>query len=697
MCSTRIRDSQRHCCRYSGQVALLRWLLSEDATQQLLLGDVVMLIAAAADCQQYACMWQLNTLTSRTGVLLPPPSTCAMVIAAAHTQHYEQGVQLWRSLDPDVADQAAADDALLLQAATTCLHKSGACQAALQLYGQQRGRSPSVGCSSTAIDACAQLEQWDLALQIFDDVPVQQKMACNVEVVAHAAMRTGGHAAVCALYFSHFKEEWRGLQGGAQCLFLTCLHAEGHVQEETALLSHLQSTRATFPQAVCCCMPILTLRGQWQHVIDNYFIIKGAGLPISPHIYSCVIKACAEQAISFATFATILEGARLSNLPLSPSDWDHAATAASHGASAPEMYSLVCEACAAGHTLSAAPATALVHSTSLRTDAAQVVQLLKLLPLPLPRQCVAAAAAALVKEDLWEDALTVLESGSRPLSLAAPHAHDFSVVERCSKLFKMLGIPTDVSFTKAALRCRCIDFLAASDSEAAAQLIVPALRNSLVDVYTCVEVILSLASDADVIATSSNSPKPGTSAGGVVQQRQRAQAAAERAAVLRQHAIAVFEMAGTVFPASQLGQAVDCIVTCLHAQQQPQALIDTFDVYLNAGQKLCDRSYAAAVVACEALGMHERALALLSEIHRRDLHLTALRAGSRCAMACGQRRLALDLHAESIEAEQRTSADNIAWGDSSIIPPAVTPPMLPHSPGKFNRHASFFPSSPTAR
>ncbi len=66
------------------------------------------------------------------------------------------------------------------------------------------------------------------------------------------------------------------------------------------------------------------------------------------------------------------------------------------------------------------------------------------------------------------------------------------------------------------------------------------------------------------------------------------------------------------------------------------------------------------------------------------------------AMACGQRRLALQLHAESIEAEERASDDNLAWGDASIIPPAVTPPLHPHSPGKLNRHASLFPSSPGA-
>jgi hypothetical protein len=59
--------------------------------------------------------------------------------------------------------------------------------------------------------------------------------------------------------------------------------------------------------------------------------------------------------------------------------------------------------------------------------------------------------------------------------------------------------------------------------------------------------------------------------------------------------------------------------------------------------------------------------------------------------------LALQLHAESIEAEERASEDNLAWGDASIIPPAVTPPLHPHSPGKLNRHATLFPSSPGAR
>ena len=49
-----------------------------------------------------------------------------------------------------------------------------------------------------------------------------------------------------------------------------------------------------------------------------------------------------------------------------------------------------------------------------------------------------------------------------------------------------------------------------------------------------------------------------------------------------------------------------------HRQQQPQALVNTLDTFLNTGQRLCDRSYAAAVLANEALGMHERALALLA-------------------------------------------------------------------------------------
>ena len=60
-------------------------------------------------------------------------------------------------------------------------------------------------------------------------------------------------------------------------------------------------------------------------------------------------------------------------------------------------------------------------------------------------------------------------------------------------------------------------------------------------------------------------------------------------------------------------------------------------------------------------------------------------------MACGQRRLALELHAESVKAEQHASTDNIDWGDSGIIPPALTPPVHPHSPGKLNRHTSVFP------
>jgi hypothetical protein len=68
------------------------------------------------------------------------------------------------------------------------------------------------------------------------------------------------------------------------------------------------------------------------------------------------------------------------------------------------------------------------------------------------------------------------------------------------------------------------------------------------------------------------------------------------------------------------------------------------------------------------------------------------------AMSCGQRRLALELHTESIEAEQHINAeDTVAAGaDINLIPPAITPPTLPHSPGKLNRHASFFPSSSNA-
>ena len=80
----------------------------------------------------------------------------------------------------------------------------------------------------------------------------------------------------------------------------------------------------------------------------------------------------------------------------------------------------------------------------------------------------------------------------------------------------------------------------------------------------------------------------------------------------------------------QLGTVVDCVIACLHHLHQPQPLVDTLDKYLTTGQKLCDRSLAAAVIANETLGMHERALALLNEIQNRDLQLAALRAGSRC-------------------------------------------------------------------
>jgi hypothetical protein len=66
-------------------------------------------------------------------------------------------------------------------------------------------------------------------------------------------------------------------------------------------------------------------------------------------------------------------------------------------------------------------------------------------------------------------------------------------------------------------------------------------------------------------------------------------------------------------------------------------------------------------------------------------------------MACGQRRLALELHAESIEVEKRICRDNIAWGDTNAAPPAITPPFHPHSPGKLNRHAFVFHSYQSER
>ena len=159
---------------------------------------------------------------------------------------------------------------------------------------------------------------------------------------------------------------------------------------------------------------------------------------------------------------------------------------------------------------------------------------------------------------------------------------------------------------------------------------MPALRNHLIDVESCVHVIQALASDAEAVESCSCSTTPGTAAGGILQQRQREREAADTAASLRRHAIRIFELAGQVFENIQLGKAVDCIITCMHQQQQPQALIDTLDTYLNIGQKLSDRSYAAAILAHETLGMHERALALLNEIQHRHLHLAALRAGSRC-------------------------------------------------------------------
>ncbi len=647
---------------------------------------------------------------------------------------------MWRALD----HETVADDAPLVEAAMVCLQESGSCEAARLLYARLRGKSPSVRCCSAAINACAQLSEWSQVLQIFDSLSEDNKIACNnVQTVALAALETGGHAAVCELFFQHFSNCWLGLREETLVHFLSSLHYQNHSKEVAALLSHLQSKRATAPQALRSSIPILAAQEQWKDIIDSYFIIKGSGLSISPQIFSCVIKACAEEAVEFATFLAILEHARLANPDMPACDWNNAVIAASHTASSTEMHALVREAHDAGQTLSAAATVALLLTTNQRSGAADVVKLLKFLPLPLPKQCIAAAAAALVHEDLWQDALAVLESSSDALSLQLPDSHDFCIVERCSKLFAMHGMPTDASFTKAALRHRCIHHLSIDDSIAAAELIMPALRSRLVDVDSCVQVILALTRDAEAMDSRNHGGRPGTIAGGLLQQQLRAKEAAEKAALLRQHAISIFELAGQAFEATELGKALDCIIACLHHQQQPQALIDTLDTYLNTGQKLCDRSYAAAVLANETLGMHERALALLNEIQNRDLQISALRAGSRCtcslcqvvvilwlrrqnrdccdgdhgsggggddddrnrvslcsnagAMSCGQRRLALELHAESMEAEQRLSPENIDGGAVDSIPPAVTPPILPHSPGKLNRHASFFPTSSTSR
>ena len=550
------------------------------------------------------------------------------------------------------------------------------------------------------MSACAQAGLWQQAADMLQHVPQQHRAECDVQAVAQAALQGGGHAAVCDLFFKHLQQQWREVQGEALCLFLTSLHAQGHSREEEQLLQHLQSIGAAFPQAAACCMPILLQSAQFERVVDSYFLLKRAALPISPPTFSCVIAACARHPLPFATFAAMLEAARLSlsPLPLPPHDWDNAAAAAAHSASPLEARSFACEAHAAGHRLDAAAATALLLATSARGSGAEVVQLLQLLPLPLPSQCVAAAATALVQQDLWQDALAVVEveGGCSALSLAAPQPYDLACVERCSKLFKVHGIPTDACFTKAALRCRCMQLLQAGSSDAAAQLLLPALRNSLADVHTCVHVIIALASDAAAPPPACvDSPKPGTSGSSIVQRQQRAHAAAERAAALRLRAIAVFHLARDVFEGRELGQAVDCVVQCLHEQQQPRALLDTLDAYLNLGQKLSDGSYACAVIACEQLQAHERALALLSEMQCRGVHVAAVRAGSRCAMACGQRRLALELHAEAMQAEEEEGGGGRAWGEGSIIPPCVTPPVHPHSPGKLNRHASFFPSSPS--
>jgi hypothetical protein len=589
-----------------------------------------MLIAAAAQREQHACVWELKSLASG-GDVMPASAVAAVLVAAARTQHHAQGVVLWKALDCDFARKAAADDAQVLEAAVTCLQMSGECEAACALYHAPRSVAPSVPCSSAAIDACVQLGEWEHALRIFDSLPDGHKVACNSHAVAYAALRVGGHAAVCQLFLQHFSDQWKATSGAAQCVFLPSLHAEGHAAQAAALLQHLLSLGTAFPQGLCACVPILTLQGQWQRVLDCYFIIKGAGVSVPPQLFSCAIKACAEAAVDFATFLTILENARACSCVMSPADWDNAATAASHGASAAEMYSLTSEVRASGHTLSEDAAAALLLATNQRASAAEVVKLLKLLPLPLPEHCVAAAATALVQEDLWSDALAVLQNGSAPLQLHAPALLDFQIVEQCGKLFATRGIATDSSFTKAALRWRCSSHLSAGDSASAANLVAAALRSRLVHARTCVQVILALAKDAEAIESHSHPAAPGTAASAVAQQQRRRQEAREAAAALRQHAIHLYELARQEFEPLQLCDASDCVIGCLHAQQRPRALLDSFDACLNSGQKLSDRSYAAAVLANEALGMHERAISLLDEIQNRKLHLTALRAGSRCA------------------------------------------------------------------
>jgi hypothetical protein len=442
-----------------------------------------------------------------------------------------------------------------------------------------------------------------------------------------SAQRIGGDAAVCKLFLQHFSSHWEALDEEAQSMFLCSLHDQGHAQEVAALLALLQSKGAASSRAMLSCIPILTVQRQWRGVIDSYFIIKNAGLSISEHIFSCVIKACAEENVGYATFATVLKSAHLSNREMPASDWDNAMVVASRSASASEMYSLVSEARASGHILSAAAAGALLLATNERAGVHEVVKLLKLLPMPLPKECIAAAATALVQEDFWDEAVAVLESSSQPLSFEERSTHDFKIAERCSKLFQEHGIPTDASFTKAALRCRCMDYISAGESSSAASIVIPALRSGLADAHACVQVILALGNEAECIKSSSVSGAPGTS---VIQQRHRAEKNSQHAAALRQQALHVFELAHQVFEAGQLGRAADCVIACLHRQQQPQALVNTLDTFLNTGQRLCDRSYAAAVLANEALGMHERALALLNEIQNREGHLTALRAGSRC-------------------------------------------------------------------
>jgi hypothetical protein len=458
-----------------------------------------------------------------------------------------------------------------------------------------------------------------------------------VQVIADASLRTGGHAAVCQLFFHNFRDRWMALDQDALCGFVCSLHALNHIEQTSALLSHLKCHTSTSPKSLCVCIPIWTSQEQWKSVKESYRIIESAGYSVPTLIFSCVIKACAEEAVDFATFMTIFKNARASNARLVAVDWDNAAIAASHNANASELRSFVCEASASGQTLGAAATAAVLLATNERAGQDEVFKLLKMLPMPLPSQCVAVAASALVRGGFWQDAVSVLESGSGPLSLTSTCEHDFQIMERCSQLFHLRNMPTDALFAKAALHFRSLELLAAGNCIAAAQLVAAALRNRLVDAPTCTQVILALERDAEATEACTHSTTQGDSVSVFDRQQQHARGTARKegrattAVALRQSAIDVFALACQEFETSQLGEAADSVIMCLHHQQQPNALIDVLDRFVVSGQQLSDHSYAAAVLATETLGMHERALALLGEIQNRELQLTALRAGSRCA------------------------------------------------------------------